>query len=62
MGKNHDLVVALKRIKKMKNMILYIALCIVGISLLTVYSATIHRGTSFFYREIVWIEIGRAHV
>lgn len=58
MGKNHDLVVALKRIKKMKNMILYIALCIVGISLLTVYSATIHRGTSFFYREIVWIGLG----
>ena len=53
MGKNHDLVVTIKRIKKMKNMILYIALCIVLISLLTVYSATIHKGTSFFYKEIV---------
>ena len=42
----------------MKNMILYIALCIVLISLLTVYSATIHKGTSFFYKEIVWIGLG----
>lgn len=58
MGKNHDLVVTIKRIKKMKNMILYIALCIVLISLLTVYSATIHKGTSFFYKEIVWIGLG----
>ena len=58
MGKNHDLVVTIKRIKKMKNMILDIALCIVLISLLTVYSATIHKGTSFFYKEIVWIGLG----
>ncbi|MGL4642391.1 MAG: rod shape-determining protein RodA [Cetobacterium sp.] len=58
MGKNHDLVVTVKRIKKMKNMILYMALCIVVISLLTVYSATIHKGTSFFYKEIVWIGLG----
>ncbi|MGL4788118.1 rod shape-determining protein RodA [Cetobacterium somerae] len=58
MGKNHDLVVTIKRIKKMKNMILYISLCIVLISLLTVYSATIHKGTSFFYKEIVWIGLG----
>lgn len=58
MGKNHDLVVTTKKIKKMKNMILYIALCIILISLLTVYSATIHKGTSFFYKEIVWIGLG----
>ncbi|MGL5000926.1 MAG: rod shape-determining protein RodA [Cetobacterium sp.] len=58
MGKNHDLVVTIKRIKKMKNMVLYIALCIVAISLLTVYSATIHKGTSFFYKEIAWIGLG----
>ncbi|WP_418964184.1 rod shape-determining protein RodA [Cetobacterium sp.] len=58
MGKNHDLVVTIKRIKKMKNMILYIALCIVLISLLTVYSATVHKGTSFFYKEIAWIGLG----
>ncbi|WP_297596892.1 rod shape-determining protein RodA [uncultured Cetobacterium sp.] len=58
MGKNHDLVVTLKKIKKMKNMILYIALCIVTISALTVYSATIHKSSSFFYKEIVWIVLG----
>lgn len=58
MGKNHDLVVTVKRIKKMKNMILYSALCIVLISLLTVYSATVHKGTSFFYKEIIWIGLG----
>ena len=58
MGKNHDLVVTIKKVKKMKNMILYIALCIVSISLLTVYSATIHKGTSFFYKEIAWIGLG----
>lgn len=58
MGKNHDLVVIVKRIKKMKNMILYIALCIVLISLLTVYSATIHKEASFFYKEIIWIGLG----
>lgn len=58
MGKNHDLVVTIKRIKKMKNMILYIALCIVLISLLSVYSATVHKGTSFFYKEIAWIGLG----
>ncbi|MGL4425388.1 MAG: rod shape-determining protein RodA [Cetobacterium sp.] len=58
MGKNHDLVVTVKRIKKMKNMILYIALAITMISLLTVYSATLHKGTSFFYKEISWIGLG----
>lgn len=58
MGKNHDLVVLGKKIKKMKNTILYIALSIVMISLLTVYSATQTRGGLFFEKEIIWTLVG----
>lgn len=58
MGRNHDIVVALKKLKKMKNGTLYVALCIVVISLLTVYSATIHKSMSFVYKELVWTGLG----
>lgn len=58
MGKNHDTVVILKKLKKMKNSCLYTALCITIISLLTVYSATIHKGDSFYTKEILWIFLG----
>lgn len=58
MGKNHDKVVIVKRLKKMKNSCLYIALIISLISLATVYSATFHKGDSFFLKEIVWIILG----
>lgn len=58
MGKNYSREVFFKKLKKMKNMVLYIALLIVIISLSTVYSATIHKESSFFYKEIVWISLG----
>ncbi len=58
MGKNHDLVVTLKKVKKMKNGVLYVALCIVAVSLLTVYSATIHKEGLFFEKEIIWTLVG----
>lgn len=58
MGKNHNKVVIAKKIKKMKNSCLYLALIISLISLATVYSATLHKGDSFFTKEIVWIGLG----
>lgn len=58
MGKNREFILALKKIKKMNNGILYTAFCIVALSLMTVYSATYYRTDSFFYKEMVWIALG----
>lgn len=58
MGKNREFILALKKIKKMNNGMLYTALIIVCLSLMTVYSATSYKTTSFFYKEIIWIILG----
>lgn len=54
MGKNRESMLALRKIKKMNHGILLIALAIVFLSLMTVYSATAHKTASFFQKEIIW--------
>lgn len=44
----------LKRINKMNNFLILNALLIVGISISTIYSATILKGGGFHYKEAVW--------
>lgn len=58
MGKSRGLTLNLKRIKKMNNFLLLNAAVIVIISILTIYSATIHKTTLFYKREIFWGIIG----
>lgn len=47
----------LKRIKKMNNFLVLNALAIVGISVLTIYSATVSKSGSFHLREATWAGI-----
>lgn len=58
MGKNRDTALILKKIKKMNNFLLLNAVIIVVISVLTIYSATIHKTTLFYKREAFWGIIG----
>lgn len=58
MGRSRDLTLSLKKIKKMNNFLLLNAVVIVVISILTIYSATIHKTTLFYKREIFWGIIG----
>ncbi|CAK7017736.1 MULTISPECIES: rod shape-determining protein RodA [Fusobacterium] len=58
MGKSRDTALILKKIKKMNNFLLLNAVIIVVISVLTIYSATIHKTTLFYKREAFWGIIG----
>lgn len=58
MKNNRSIRIGLKRIKKMNHALLINALLITAVSLFAVYSATYHKTTSFFYKEIVWIGLG----
>ena len=57
-GKSRDTALILKKIKKMNNFLLLNAVIIVVISVLTIYSATIHKTTLFYKREAFWGIIG----
>ena len=48
MGRGRDFRLGLKKIKKMNIFLLLNALIIVAISILTIYSATIHKTPSFY--------------
>ena len=58
MGRSRGLTLSLKKIKKMNNFLLLNAVVIVVISILTIYSATIHKTTLFYKREMFWGIIG----
>lgn len=47
----------LKKLKKMNNFILLNAVLIVGISIVTIYSATISKGGGFYIKEAIWAGI-----
>ena len=58
MGRGRDFRLGLKKIKKMNIFLLLNALIIVAISILTIYSATIHKTPSFYKKELFWGVIG----
>lgn len=51
MGRGRDFRLGLKKIKKMNIFLLLNALIIVAISILTIYSATIHKTPSFYKKS-----------
>ncbi|MBR8700783.1 Peptidoglycan glycosyltransferase MrdB [Fusobacterium sp. DD29] len=57
MRHNREFRLILKRIKKMNNWLILNALFIVGISITTIYSATISKSGAFHYKEAVWAGI-----
>ncbi len=58
MGRRREFRLGLKKMKKMNNFLLLNALIIVVISILTIYSATIHKNSSFYKKELFWGVIG----
>ena len=58
MGRRREFRLGLKKIKKMNIFLLLNALIIVAISILTIYSATIHKTPSFYKKELIWGVIG----
>ncbi len=58
MGRRREFRLGLKKMKKMNIFLLLNALIIVVISILTIYSATIHKNSSFYKKELFWGVIG----
>ncbi len=58
MKKSRNLRLMLKRVKKMNHALLINALMIVFISMLSVYSATYYKTSSFIIKEVVWTILG----
>lgn len=58
MKSSREIKLLLKRLKKMNNFLVLNALLIVGISISTIYSATISRTSSFYIKEAIWTGIG----
>lgn len=58
MNKSREFKLLFKRLKKMNNFLILNALAIVVLSVLTIYSATISRTSSFYIKEAIWAVIG----
>ncbi len=58
MKSSRELKLFLKKVKKMNNYLVLNALIIVAISISTIYSATVSKGSSFYIKESIWTVIG----
>lgn len=58
MKSSREIKLFFKKLKKMNNYLVLNALIIVAISIATIYSATISKGSSFYIKEGIWAVIG----